>query len=316
MLTAWLMAMGLASHSGVAAQDMDNTDLTETEDESAPVMNDGEADGVVDGIVAKQHIKYKRHMAPAYVREANVMWSKIIWRMLDLREKKNQYLYFPTKAVDDRRSLSEVLCQGVLDGKFNAYSVNTENEFEKRLTMKEFYEKMGVDPESSLDSIPIENPETGAVEYKYVLGKDLEGTSIGDLMKLDEVKKMYLKEVWFFDRKYGMLKTRIIGLCPIAERVNEEGNRRDMIQLFWVYYPHAAQTLSEQEAFYSANNDAARPSLYDMLEQRQFGSYIFRESNVFNNRVIQVYAQGVQQNVEAERIQDSLFKEEHDMWEF
>lgn len=289
------------------AQDVD-TDSAPDDEEGAPLIregNDGDEDGVVDGIVAKQHIKYKQHLAPAYVREANVLWSKTIWRMLDLREKKNMYLYYPTAPVDDRRSLVRVLMDGIDDGTFNAYSTATDNEFERRLSLKDVYEKMGVE---DYDSIPQENPETGAMEYKYIFDK----TSA----KVDEVMKIYMKEVWFFDRKYGMLKTRILGLCPVVERVNEEGNRRDQIQTFWVYYPHAAQTLSEQEAYYSSNNDAQRPSLYDMLEQRQFGSYIFRESNVFNNRVIGVYAQGVAQNIEAERIQESLFKEEHDMWEF
>ncbi len=263
-----------------------------------------EENEVVDGIVAKQHIKNKKHLEAAYVREANVLWSKTIWRMVDLREKQNLYLFYPTKPIDGRRSLVQVLLDGVSNGDLDAYSTSTDNEFDAKISIKDVYESLGVE---NVDSVTQVNPETGETETKYTVDQSA--------VRVDAIRKFLIKEVWFFDRKYSMMKCRIIGLCPISELQNEEGTRIDQKQCFWIYYPQAAQLLSEQEAF-SYSNDAQRQSLYDCLEQRKFGSYVFRESNVYDNRVIGNYAQGISQNIEAERIQNSIFQKEHDMWEF
>ena len=50
--------------------------------------------------------------------------------------------------------------------------------------------------------------------------------------------------------------------------------------------------------------------------KRFFGSYITRESNVYNNRGIDQYAVGMEAMLEAERIKTDIFNFEHDMWEF
>jgi gliding motility associated protien GldN len=272
--------------------------------EDEEMAQEGESSDVVDGIVAKQHIKNKKHMEAAYVREANVLWSKTIWRMVDLREKQNLYLFYPTNTVDGRRSLIRVLIDNINSGDLKAYSSATDNEFEQEITAKEVFEKLGV---SNPDSIQSTNPETGETEWKYVF--DMSSVHV------DEVMKFLVKEVWFFDKKYSRMECRIIGLCPIIEQMNEEGTRRDQKMTFWVYYPHAAQMLSEQEAF-TFKNDAQRESLYDKLQKREFGSYIFKESNVYNNRGINEYSQGMSQNIEWENIQNAIFEKEHDMWEF
>lgn len=267
-------------------------------------LADEESSSVVDGIVAKQHIVNARPIRPAYVREANVLWSKTIWRMIDLREKQNLYLYYPTLPIDGRRSLVKVLYDSIMKGEIDAYSSGRDNEFDEKITPRVVCEQLGgVDP----DSLQEVNPETGETEWRYIFDESA--------LHFDEVKKFLVKEVWFFDKKYSMLKVRIIGLCPILETMNADGNRMTQKQAFWVYYPQAEPYLAQQEAF-TFRNDAQRQSLHAMLEKRLFGSYIFRESNVYNNRVINTYAQDMSANIEAERIQNSIFQKEHDMWEF
>ncbi len=273
--------------------------------DDADAILEGETDGVVDGIVKKQHIKNKRNMTPAYVREANVLWSKTIWRIIDMREKQNLYLFYPTNSVDERRSLFRTLLDAINAGELKAYSTVTDNEFDTEISVNDVFEKVGASP---VDSVETVDPESGEKTMKYVY--DMKGG-----IHYDEVKKFMIKEVWFFDNKYTMMKCRILGLCPIVEQINEEGNRVDQKTLFWIYYPAAAPFLAKQEAF-SYSNDAQRPSLYDRLEARQFGSYIYRESNVYDNRIITSYAKGMTSNIEAERIANSIFQKEHDMWEY
>ncbi len=277
------------------------------DDVDTDAVLEGESDGVVDGIVAKQHIKNKRHLQPAYVREANVLWSKTIWRIIDLREKQNLYLYYPinTKsAIDERRSLLRTLLDALSTGDIKAYNPNADNEFEQPMDIREAFSKFDTEP---TDSVVTVDPETGENVTKYVY--DMAS------LPLDYVKKFMIKEVWFFDSRYSALKCKILGLCPIIIKPNEDGDRLDQKLLFWVYYPAAEPFLAKQEAF-TFSNDAMRPSLHDRLTARQFGSYIYKESNVYNNRIITSYAKGMASNIEAERIENSIFQKEHDMWAF
>ena len=48
---------------------------------------DVQPNGVMNGITIQQHIPTKKVIPYEFVREADVVWSKRIWRTIDLREK-------------------------------------------------------------------------------------------------------------------------------------------------------------------------------------------------------------------------------------
>ena len=63
-----------------------------------------------------------RHFVPyAFVREADVMWSKVTWEIIDLREKMNLPLYYPTDTLHQRRSLINTIIDGIQQNQFNAF---------------------------------------------------------------------------------------------------------------------------------------------------------------------------------------------------
>ena len=291
--------------SPVYAQD----DYDEEENGEEVVTEDESGEEVVDGIVKKQHVKEKKPLMPAYVREANVLWSKTIWRTIDLRQKQNLYLYYPTQDIDERKSLARVLYEGVESGELAAYDPNKDREFEEQISPLKVCEKILRldDTEASVDSVVTVNPETNQEEVHYATQLSAAGFT--------SIKQIKVKEVWFFDKKYGRMNVQIIGLCPVGYRVMDDGSKIPM-DLFWVYYPQAATLLAHQEA-YSYRNDAQRVSLRDKLETRQFDSYIYRESNVYDNRVISAISNnGLDQNLESQNIQADIFQHEHDMWQF
>ena len=57
---------------------------------------------VLDGVYVQEHIPTKRVVQYQHLREADVMWAKRIWRVIDLREKMNHKLYFPLEKMSDR----------------------------------------------------------------------------------------------------------------------------------------------------------------------------------------------------------------------
>src|SRR6478735_11221120 len=67
------------------------------------------AQGVLDGVYVKEHIPTKKVISYTYLREADVMWEKRIWRIIDLREKINQPLFYPLVPLSDRWSLWDIM---------------------------------------------------------------------------------------------------------------------------------------------------------------------------------------------------------------
>jgi len=258
------------------------------------------ADRPLDNIFEKEHIANKRPIPYPSLREADIVWSKRIWRIIDLREKINLPLYYPTgETIDDRFSLIGLLLHGIQHEGLPAYAT-TDDEFKVMMGLDDVNQAMGATTETQ----EVVNPETGEVQTMTVQ-RDV---------RVDEVKQIMVKEVWYFDKNYSRMDVRILGLCPIREYVNESGEVVKR-QTFWIYYPEARDLLARYEVF-NATNDAQRRSFDDIFIKRYFGSYITQESNVYNNRPIENYAVGIDAALEAERIKNEIFNFEQDLWQY
>lgn len=253
----------------------------------------------IDNIVEKEHVSNKKPVPYPSLREADILWSKRVWRIIDLRERMNLPLYYPITPKDDRYSLISILLYGIQHEGLPVYSIN-DDEFKIPISYEMVNERMGATDEVT----EIFNPETNLYEEVTYTRE----------VRVEEVKQIMVKEVWFFDRNYSRMDVRIIGLCPIREYVDENGEvvRR---QTFWINYPEARNLLARYEVF-NAGNDAQRRSFDDIFIKRYFGSYIVQEANMYDNRSIESYAVGVDARLESERIKNEIFNFEHDLWEF
>ncbi len=234
-----------------------------------------------------------------YLREADVFWSKGIYRLIDLREKINQPLYYPiSPTLDGRKSFINILLEEIKAGRLNAYDPLNTN---VNTTYSDIEVKMG------------------AVTKLVTVQINAEGATREDLVKQDarpeEVKQLLVYELWYFDKKLSKLDVRIIAIEPYYISFDNQLGKVLRKPLFWVKYDEARDALAKQEV-YMNNNDAHRISFDDLFMQRRFGSVIYGESNVYNDRMISDYQLGKYNLFEAERIKTDLFNFEQDLWEY
>jgi gliding motility associated protien GldN len=254
---------------------------------------------VNDGVYVKENIPGKRPVPYRNLREADIMWTKKIWQVIDCREKMNHPLYFPLEGeVDDRRSLMNLFMYGIRNEGLIVY---VDDEFKEIMTLDEVLEKLDALPKTQ----QVTNPETGELEERVIEGR----------INYDEISQYEIKEQWYFDKQHSTMRVRILGICPVRRYVDPETEQARKERTFWVYFPAARNLMANQEVF-NRNNDAQRVSFDDLFFQRRFNSYIIAESNVFDNRPISSYLQGANNLLEAERIKAELFEFEHDLWEY
>src|SRR5690606_30635274 len=123
-----------------------------------------------------------------------------------------------------------------------------------------------------------------------------------------------IKEDWIFNENTSTLICRIIGIAPVMPSTDESGVSIGDKTLYWVYYPDLRPVLARKEV-YNPKNDAVRLSWEDLFEARMFESVIYKESNVFHRNIAD-YAQGVDGVLEADRIKQTMFEWEHDLWSY
>jgi gliding motility associated protien GldN len=259
---------------------------------------------IVDGAYKRTDLTNRKPTPLPYLREADVMWKKKVWRIIDLREKINQPLYFPTVPMDGRYNFVSLLVQGIKDGKLTAYDAKDDDEFKVPMTFEQVKESFGATTRTQM----VRDIDTGEMKPKEVKGE----------INSEEIKQFMIKEEWYFDKQTSTMNVRVIGICPIREfyrdgDVNQEDVQRR--QVFWIYYPEAREVLAANEVF-NDQNTARNASFDDILLKRKFNSYIVKEENIYNNRAISQYLSGKDAMLESKKIESSIFDYEQNLWEY
>jgi len=261
------------------------------------------AQSVLDGAYIKEHTRTRKVVPYPYIRQADVLWGKRIWQIIDLRQKMNLPLYYPIDEISDRKNLFDVMKQGLLvDGSLTAYStgpLGNDDEFNIPLLASEIESMM-----STIDTTYTTDVDTGEM-IEVIQQLDIESQS---------VKQYKIKEDWYFDRQRSERYVRIIGIAPRIEITGDDGEVRGMRDLFWLYFPECRYVFANWDIF-NRHNDSERLSYEDFFWKRLFTSYIVKETNVYDRNIAE-YTSGIDHLLEAERIKEEIFEFEHDLWSY
>lgn len=232
-----------------------------------------------------------------YVDDRDILWSKVVWEFIDLNQKINLPYYFPidtTNLSSDRRSLFHTILKGIKQGKIKeAYS---DSFFTSKITQEEIAQR--------LVNVREENGYTDTFR-----------------IQTQDVAGYMIKGMWYFDKRQGELKYRLLALAPMGKDVQTLGVQdiedEELYELFWVFFPSIRDVLHDAKVFNPKN--AAQPISFDhLLNARRFSATIVREENVYGNRAIEDYVRGnsLFQLLEANKIKEDIRNREMDMWNY
>ena len=234
-----------------------------------------------------------------YVDDRDILWSKVVWEFVDLNQKINLPYYFPidnSNVSSNRRSLFDTLIKGIKEG--NIEEVYSDSFFTSKITQNEI--------DSRMSSVRESNGYSDTIRLQ---SQDVEG--------------YMMKGMWYFDKRQGELKYRLLAIAPMGKDVQtlglglDGGNEEELYELFWVFYPSARDVLHDAKVFNPKN--ASQPISFDhMLNARRFSSTIVREENIYGDRAISDYVRGnsLFQLLEANKIKEGIRNREMDMWNY
>ncbi|NCG03939.1 MAG: gliding motility protein GldN [Bacteroidetes bacterium] len=248
----------------------------------------------------KKQLSENKYIEYPYVDDKDIMWSKIVYEEIDLSEKFNHPLFFPSDKLytHERKSLWYTIRQAIINKKIeNVYAENNPN----------FSERIGYERVLEI----IQNKDWDLV----IASKD--------------ISSYLIKGIWYVDKRYGQLSYRLLGIKPISKidigvevDILENGSQRSSddsarTPLFWLWYKDLRPILHKQLVFDDKNN-ASRITFDQLLTSRRFTSRIIGVDNVFDDRLLSempgLKDDPFMQLIESERLKNVIRDFEQDLW--
>lgn len=308
-----LLAMMLFAVSFVIAQEDETEGSTLEQPVRAPMEYPWEQVNIGD---------FAEPIAYPPVRQADVMYYWTVWRTIDLREKINHPLYFPSEPRGTWRSLGQTI--------FDAIDMSNAERTEGVLPV--YSDEMCTFPYSrdELQGL-VANVQT-ITKIDLESGEEIGEEELVTQLEPKDIISYNVKEVWYFDKQYSTFRVQILMLQPIIEyekpnnnssyyddeNQDDEDVKGVMMKrkLGYIYYNELRPFLAKQEVF-NVKNNASRISFDDLITwKRDFSSLIYKESNVYDRQIDDYIANSRDQRIESERITENLRKFESDLWEF
>ena len=250
-------------------------------------------------------------VAYGFVDDRDVLWSKTIWEIIDLDERINFLLYYPTVnnglLSSTRKSLYRVLIDNIQSGEIT--EVYRTSYFRDKLTFEDLEQSL-LSKQLSEEGISKSNAGEEVTENDYDVFQ----------IESDKIMQWRVKGTWYFDKRLGELRYRLLGIAPVAPDVSTlsqgpEAMADALVPLFWVWYPDAREALNKNTVFNVKNS--SQPITFDnILNSRRFNAVIYKEENVFEDREVKdyIYEDALRQLLESDRIKSQIRDFEQDMW--
>ncbi|MCD7710648.1 MAG: gliding motility protein GldN [Porphyromonadaceae bacterium] len=233
--------------------------------------------------------------------EADVPWSRGIYRQIDLTQEENLPLYYPEEIVNGQENLFRVLLGLVASNQIKVYEYLDGREI--------FTEEYEVNVEEMLDRFHI--------LYEVKAGRTAKRNTYiieESDVPCNEVLSYYVKERWIFDQRNSCTYPVIEAICPVLHRVGDFGGEAVRYPMFWAKYEDIQPFLAQHYIFTSNLNNIQNYTYEDFFKLRLFKGDIYKTQNLRNMSLVQLYATPEAQDSARQAIEQQLRQFDKSLW--
>ncbi len=232
--------------------------------------------------------------------EADLQWSKTVYRVLDLTKGKNPALYYPDEPNEDGQSMFFIIMRLLANNKISAYEYLDGREM--------FTDEYKIKVNEMLDRFHVLYSEAKGSSEKnplYVIDdSDIPG---------NEILSYYIIEKWSFDTRSNKMRSRVDALCPVLHRMDEYGGVLKF-PMFWVKLNEIRPYIAQQYVFTDDDNNLMRYNLDDFFKLKMYTGDIYKVKNLQNKSLMQLYPDSVSLAHARDSIEERLHRFDKNLW--
>jgi gliding motility associated protien GldN len=249
----------------------------------------------------------------AKVAPEDVVYTKRVWREIDLRDRSNEILASP------KVNIVGIIYDAVNNGELDMYASNDES-FEGDPVNA----NKGNDPKAAKSS-------TADTAFLGVNPGTNEVNRANNEFFVASFTTLRIKEDWILDIRRGIFEPRIIGIAPVRidvkTAVDNNGNpvvdpttntvRADTVKSVagWIYFDDLREVLVKHKIA-NNQNDNSGINFDDVFVRRLFFSNVTKVSNSADNRIEDILFNPKERLLESERIKKAMANFEQGLWEY
>ena len=259
----------------------------------------------------------------------DVIWSRYVYRIIDMRYKQNYQLYFPTKPDDaDYRSLFKVIVDAVVDG-LPIYEKNMETikpDFKQAPIRRRDIPTMFMadDPMADYSDDPshydVSSSDAMLIHYDSVADQLTPENYAYEKLVKNQLKYL-IQEVVLFDKHTSRLHSKIMAIAPLqSDKISTRDSSNVMASLresimFWIPFDQLRPYMAMQYAIPN-RNEVKRVTFDEFFQKHLYTSYIVGEGNMYNRWIPDYAKKEAEVKKEQARIAEELLNFEQDLWEY
>ncbi len=252
------------------------------------------------------------------VHEENKLYSRQVWRRMDLKEKQNWPFFSASNEI------TTIILDAVKDGRLTPYENDS---LTRRMTKEEFLEKLiiktgeeddswGDDGGDAGDAGDAWGDDAGGADDTWGEARGSAEPSV-DYIFGHQLTLLDLKEDVYFDRIRSRMFYDIQAVTIIIpsdwsatgiERPLGTFRFKDLEQLF--------RSMPNEAIWYNAHNTSQHRNLADAFLLRLFSARVTKVSNPRDQFLVDIYPTAKEALYESQNQEYKMIEFEHDLWEY
>lgn len=259
-------------------------------------------------------------------RADDVVWSRVVYRIIDMRFKQNYQLYTPVSSEDPQYSSLFKVMLGAIQKGMPVYEKSSDvGDIKPYFNLPPMGREvipslLNTDRTGELGDGDIATSEYMLLNYDSI-NKEMRFNNYSYKGFVRNQLKYMIQEVIFFDRHYSRLYTKIMAIAPMHSDNTTYYDDMPVMEalygqiLFWVPFDSFRPYMAQQYIM-PRRNDTKRVTYDEFFIKKLYTSYLVGESNIYD-RMIPDYAKTYEEiQKEQKRIEWELLSTEQDLWEY